>query len=805
MRRIDCNGNWSVEKEGTGENRAVHLPHDGMIYEKRDKDAAPAGACAYFHEGKYIYRKKIMVPAEWTGRAVILECEGVYQNASVLVNGEELNRWPYGYTNFYTDLTGHLRPGEENEIVIIADNSKAPNSRWYSGSGIYRPVWLYVGPEDGILPEGVKVTVVDRDTVRVDVEQRGEDAGEEMLVDILDADGQTVASARGCHTTIQIPDAKLWDADHPCLYRCRARIRREGKLWDESSVSFGLRQIAWGSEGFSVNGQTVLLRGGCIHHDNGVLGACDFRDAEWRRVRIMKEAGFNAIRSAHNPISKDMLEACDALGMYVMDETFDMWLVKKNAYDYGGDTFREWWKRDVDAMIAKDYNHPSVVMYSVGNEISELGTAEGQELCRKLADEVRRQDGTRAVTCGINLMLASMAAKGKGIYGTDKEGKENKNGSSTMDSVPTSTMFNVMMNRMGGIIDRMASTSGADKAADAIAPCLDIAGYNYATSRYRKEAKKHPDRVIVGSETLPKSLYRNWELVKALPNLVGDFMWTSWDYLGEAGIGTVRYTDKKTKQDTDPGLIISGGPGVIDICGKKRPEVYWGELIWGLRKEPAIGVDPVTHAKDFRGASMWRDTDAVESWSWDGCEGSRTGVVVYADADTVQLLVNGRSVGRKKVKECKALFSKVTYEPGEIEAIALDAAGRETGRARLISATGATKLKLSPERTLLRANGQDLCFLDIDLVGENGVTRSSVDQKLTVEVTGAGTLQAFGSARPHMAEDFVSQSHTTYYGKALAVIRAGYEPGEIRVKVSGKDMEEEITLRVTADDSWEKM
>ena len=339
--------------------------------------------------------------------------------------------------------------------------------------------------------------------MRVDVEQRGEEAGEEMLVDILDADGQTVASARGCHTTIQIPDAKLWDADHPACIGAGADPAR-GKAVDESSVSFGLRQIAWGSEGFSVNGQTVLLRGGCIHHDNGVLGACDFRDAEWRRVRIMKEAGFNAIRSAHNPISKDMLEACDALGMYVMDETFDMWIIHKNPYDYGDEAFRQLVETGCVRHGVKG------LQSSVGGHVlhrkRNLGTGScgRQEICRQMADFIRDMDKSRAITCGINLMLATMAAKGKGLYGTDKDGKEKQTGSQSMDSVPTSTVFNLMMNKMGGIMDKMASGKAADKVADAVDPFLDIPGYNYATSRYRKELEKE--------ETAGKN--RGWKVRK---------------------------------------------------------------------------------------------------------------------------------------------------------------------------------------------------------------------------------------------------------------------------------------------------
>lgn len=798
MQKQDFNRDWSVCRQGEDARRRVNLPHDAMIHEKRRKDAATAGASAYFAEGTYEYRKSFFVPEEWKEKTALIEFEGIYQNASVFVNGKKAAERPYGYSNFFVDLNGYLEYGAENEIMVEADNSQVPNSRWYSGSGIYREVHLYLGDHSCIAPEGIQVTVLDQNSIRVDV-NFWKDSETSVEIEILDQ-GKVVASSEENHAVLTVENAHCWNAEDPYLYECRVRAVRDGEILDEDTISFGMRTISWGKKGFLINGQPVLLRGACIHHDNGILGACAFADAEERRVRILKEAGFNAIRSAHNPISKAMLDACDRLGMYVMDETFDMWIIHKNPYDYGDEKFRVWWEKDVAAMVDKDFNHPSVVMYSIGNEISELGISEGQEICRKMADFIRKKDSGRPVTCGINLMLASMAAKGKGLYGKEKDGSEKKTGSMSMDSMPTSTFFNVMMNKMGGMMEMAANGSGPDKVVQAVAPYLDICGYNYAASRYKKECKKNPDRVIVGSETLPKVLYRNWKLVEKYPNLIGDFMWTGWDYLGESGIGTVRYTDKKTKKDVEEGLIISGGCGIIDLCGKKRPEVFWGKLIWGLQKDPVIGVDPMTHADDFKAISMWRNTDAVESWSWEGCEGKKNDVVVYADAAYVELSVNGKPVGKQNVKECKAFFKKVAYEPGKIMAIAYDASGWEIGRTVLESAVGETQITLRPEKTVLKANGQDLCFLDIDLQGENGVTRSASDQKLRVQVEGAGTLQAFGSARPNMAETFVSDAHTTYYGKALAVIRAGYDAGQIRVTVSGEGLEtKELTIEVKAE------
>ena len=357
--------------------------------------------------------------------------------------------------------------------------------------------------------------------------------------------------------------------------------------------------------------------------------------------------------------------------------------------------------------------------------------------------------------------------------------------------------YNILMNKMGGVIDHMAATKSADKVADAISSGLDVMGYNYATSRYKKEYKMHPERVIVGSETLPQSLYRNWELVKSIPNLIGDFMWTGWDYLGECGIGSIRYQKKATKESVDPGLAILSGAGVIDICGFERPETHWNKTIWGLEEKNVIGVEPVNHAEDLRAASMWRVTDAQESWSWEGCEGKKTNVVVYSDADYITLYLNKRKLGTKKVKEYRAEFKKVPYEAGELRAVAFAADGTKKGSAILNSATGNTSIRVKPDKSVLHANGQDLSFLEISLTGENGVIKSNVDQKLTVLVEGAGYLQGLGSARLNTEESFVGNGYTTYYGKLLAVVRASDKAGEICVKISGDGLEtKKIQLKV---------
>ena len=429
MKKKDFNRGWlfgAVGKEPS--MQPVTLPHDAMLYEKRSKDAATAGACGYFPGGAYVYVKRFLVPETWRTQSAVLEFEAVYQNAQVFVNDALVAEQRYGYTNFFVVLDPQLKYGEENEIKVIADNSSVPNSRWYSGSGIYRSVNLFLGDKSHIRPDGLLVSTSGNDTAHVKVSVTG---GDTVRVSVLDgekvvAQAETAVKEGTASADIPVSQPRLWDAEHPELYRCRAELLKNGEMVDEADAWFGFRTLSWSTRGFFVNGKKTLFRGACVHHDNGILGACSFEDAEFRRVRLLKEAGFNAIRSAHNPASKALLDACDRLGLYVMDEFCDNWLVHKNPYDYADQDFRAWWQQDLTAMVIKNYNHPSVVMNSIGNEISELAMPEGQEYCKKLAVLARKLDPDKAVTMGVNLMLCSMSAKAAAYTATKRMGKRIK-------------------------------------------------------------------------------------------------------------------------------------------------------------------------------------------------------------------------------------------------------------------------------------------------------------------------------------------------------------------------------------------
>ena len=677
-----------------------------------------------------------------------------------------------------------LNYGGENTITVTVDNSQLPNSRWYTGSGIYRPVNLIVGNKTHIEWQGVRVSTISYQPARIKVET--ESNGGEAVVEILDGD-KVVASGQGASLELDIPDAKLWSDETPYLYTCHVTLAEHGQAVDEVTQRFGVRKVEWNSKGLFINGKETLLRGGCYHHDNGILGAATFDKSEERRVRIMKEAGFNALRSSHNPTSRAMLEACDKYGMYLMDETWDMWYSHKNKFDYASN-FEKDWREDIRSMIERDFNHPSVILYSIGNEVSEPAQEKGVKLAKEMVEYIHSLDRNRAVTGGINLMIISRSAKGKGIYkedgGRDDGGKQNAMGGMN------STIFNMITSMVGPGMNKGANGKKADVVTSPVLDALDIAGYNYASGRYPLESKAHPDRVIFGSETFPQDIYKNWQMVKKYPYLVGDFMWTAWDYLGETGIGAWSYTpDGKAFDKPYPWLLAD--VGALDLLGNPNGELFLAQAAWGLLKKPAIAVQPVNYHGIKPAKSVWRGTNALPSWSWQGCEGNKAIIEVYADAATVELLLNGKSLGKKKIKDCKAIF-KTKYAPGTLTAVAYDAGGQELSRNELKSASGSIRLVAEPEETAVKAG--NIVYIPISLVGQNGVLERNADCKLTAAVEN-GELLAFGSANPRTEERYDSGNFTTYYGCAMAIVRAG-QAGTVTLSVKNENQTATAAIEV---------
>ena len=775
MKANQFNDCWQVrylEDEGPGV--PVTLPHDAMLSEPRTELSA-GGVNTGWYEGRdYRYTKVFTPDHTLAGQTAVLEFEGVYHNAEVWLNGEKLAFRPYGYTNFYVDLTGKLRAGEENTLEVIARNADQPNSRWYSGAGIYRPVTLWTAPKEHIPPNGLRVRTVSIDPVVVEVTVQTSGAGD-VFVQICGG-GQAVASGSTqsdgtAVLQLTIPDGRLWSMDAPNLYTCRAIFGN-----DSAETTFGVRTLEWGVHGLLLNGERVILQGACIHHDNGVLGACCYEDAEWRKIRILKENGYNAIRSAHNPCSKFLLDACDHLGVLVMDEYIDHWYIHKTIHDYV-EHFPQWWKRDLKDMVEKDYNHPSVILYSTGNEVSETAQEKGIALTREMTEYLHALDATRPVTCGVNIFFNFLSSIGFGQYSDEKARKEAEKaekakaaGKQAKEKAVGSKFFNDMAGLLGDeFMKRGATIPPCDwRTRDAFAN-MDIAGYNYGVYRYRHDLKKYPGRLILGSETFCNDAYKFRELAKLEPRLIGDFVWAGMDYLGEVGVGSWEYADYAPRFDGGLGWVTAGS-GRIDLTGRPLGEALYTRVALERDRGPFIAVCPVNHTGDKHSPSAWKMSNAIPSWSWRGCAGKRANVEVYARAHSVEMLVNGRSVGKKELKnDCIAKF-RCTYEDGTVEAVSYDAAGKELGRCSLRTAAPETQLRAVPEENAV-APGR-LCHIRLQYTDESGILKPLERGILNVEVSG-GKLLGLGSACPYNEIGFCGAKTGTYYGEALAVMQAG--------------------------------
>lgn len=764
MKKISFNENWTFKTDKHVIENLI-LPHDAQLLDGRKADSPGGSGHGYFVGNIYEYEKHFDVPKEWEEKHVEILFEGVYRNCEVKLNGNKLGTHKYGYTQFTFSLDEALEYGHENVLKVVVDNSKLPNSRWYTGGGIYRPVSLLIGAKSHIDFQGVKVRTISINPPVINVKTKSS-AGE-IFVEII-KDGVKVATGSGADVDIEIKDALLWDDKNPNLYEAHVSLIDSNDVVDEVTEKFGIREISWSNKGLFINGNESLLRGGCIHHDNGLIGAASFPASEWRRVRILKEQGFNAIRSSHNPASTSMLEACDYYGMYVMDEAFDTWYLRKTKYDYGLD-FKTCWTADVTSMVERDYNHPSVIMYSIGNEVSEPGKPQGVSQGKEIISLIKSIDDTRAVTGGMNLMIMGNYAKGKGQYDNVDEAQQAQ-GMDDGKVKNASLFFNIIASFIGPNMNKAGNSSRVDRLSTPILDALDIAGYNYANGRYPLEEKMHPERIIVGSETFPYELGKNWSMVEKYPYLIGDFMWTAWDYLGEAGLGCWSYNGGMPFNRPYPWVL--SGAGVIDILGNPDASAGYAKTVWHHTNKPIIGVRPVNHPGVRPGKSVWRGTNAIESWSWSGCEGNKAEIEIFADAFDVELIINNKSFGKKRIKDYKAIY-KCSYEPGTVEALAYDKNGVLISKNKLNSAKE-SKVVVCPEKENYKKG--DIAYVNINIQDEKGVVESACDRKLEITVEGA-TLLGFGSADPCTEDDYTSNCCHTYYGRAQAILRITSDEG----------------------------
>ena len=783
MKSISFNLGWYVRHvEDSGLGTPVTLPHDAMLSEPRTALAEGGLNVSWFEGRDYVYTKKWDVTQEQLARHNVLEFEGVYRKAEVFVNGKKAAFRPYGYTNFYVELDGLIHAGE-NTIEVIARNADQPNSRWYSGAGIYRPVKLWSSPKKYIPLNGVKIRTVSISPAVIAVTVKTSVPGD-VQVDILDG-GSVVASATGSGSfQLEIPNGKLWSVEHPNLYTARVTF---GEDVDEET--FGIRSLTWGNDGMKMNGERIILRGACIHHDNGLLGAACQPDALERRLRILKENGYNAIRSAHNPCSKAALEICDRMGMLVMDEYIDHWYIHKTKYDYV-EFFDQFWKQDMTDMVDKDYNHPCVILYSTGNEVAETAQPRGIALAKEMTQLLHSLDSTRPVTCGINIFFNFLNSIGFGQYSDEKAEKEAAKaakakaaGKMAKEKSTGSKFFNDMAGIMGADFMKLGATlHGSDVTTRKAFAAMDIAGYNYGEKRYKKDLKKYPDRLILGSETFCSDAYRFWELAKDNPRLIGDFVWSGFDYLGETMVGSWEFAEYAKNFEAGLGWMTAGS-GRIDLTGKPLGEALYTRVAFEQAQGPFLAVRPLCHDSKRHSPSAWKMTNAMPSWSWRGCEGKKAHVEVYARAAQVELLLNGKSVGKQSMKNNCLFTFRVPYENGTLEAVAYDASGKEMGRCALKTAEAETVLQAVPEETQVKPG--HLCFIRLQYADAQGIVKPA--ERGLLDVTGeGGKLVGLGSACPYYELDYRGSKADTYYGEALAIVEAGSEGTVTLTATNGK-------------------
>jgi beta-galactosidase len=793
MKQMPFCDNWTCKHLNADEPPIpVRIPDDAMLREPRTEKSMGGLNVGWFEGRDYSYKKTFSLTGEQLSGALLLEFEGVYRKAEVYVNGEKAAFRPYGYTNFYVDLKPYVHVGV-NEIEVRAFNADQPNSRWYSGAGIYRPVRLWTAPEQHIEINSVKIRTLSLDpaTVEVTVKTTGDGI---VKVELLD--GETaIASASGEERTfsLTVENVTPWSADTPKLYTCRVTYGA-----DEAVESFGFRTLAWGKDGLLVNGKREILRGACVHHDNGLLGAKCEPDALERRIRILKENGYNALRSAHNPCSKTALEICDRLGMYVMDEYIDHWYIHKTMYDYV-DYFFDWWQQDLKDMVDKDYNHPSVILYSTGNEVAETAQPKGIQLAKDMTAFLHGLDATRPVTCGVNIFFNFLNHIGFGQYSDEKAKKEAERaqkakaeGKQAKESSTGSKFFNDLAGIMGaGFMKTGATLHMSDVTTREAFANMDIAGYNYGEKRYKKDLKNYPDRLILGSETFCFDAYKFWELAKDNPRLIGDFVWAGTDYLGEVMVGSWEYSDYAKNFNAGLGWI-SAGSGRIDLTGKPLGEALYTRVALDREKGPYLAVRPLCH-EGKHSPSAWKMTNAMPSWSWRGFEGKPAIVEVYARAASVELRLNNRRVDKKAFDGRDCLFRfKVPYQNGILEAIAYNEKGDEIGRDTLKTAELRTILTAESESPTVRRGRP--AFIRVRYADSYGTTKPAERGILKATVEG-GTLEAFGSACPFYEQSYLDAESDTYYGEALLIVRAGSKD-RITVSVTDGNLTAEATVPI---------
>lgn len=742
--------------------RTVNLPHDWSIEGVPAKDEPSGSDGGYRPTGKGSYRKTFTVGKEAVGKQFALYFEGVYMNAEVFVNGTSLGVHHYGYSPFYHDITSLVKAGK-NTVAVHVDNSRQKNCRWYSGSGIYRHVWLITSNPVHFKHWGTFITTPqvsdERATVSIASEVVNADDTEKQLtfqVLLHDPAGKEVGKATKQVTVkagdtltveqqVNVEHPQRWGIDTPSLYRATLSLAEAGQMKDCINETFGIRTIAYSAEkGFLLNGQPMILNGGCVHHDNGPLGAAAFDRAEVRKVELMKQAGFNAVRTSHNHPSEAFLHACDSLGLLVIDEAFDGWRTPKTPYDYST-LIDDYWQDDVAAMVLRDRNHPSIFCWSVGNEVIERKEIQVVTTARKLSGLCRALDPTRPVTSALCAWDSDWE-----IY-------------------------------------------------DPLAEAFELVGYNYMMHKHAGDHQRVPERIMLQSESYPREAYRNWAYAHDHPYIIGDFVWTAIDYLGESSIGRWYYEGESEGEhySRDQFPWNAAYCGDIDLTGERKPISYYRDLLWNEDRPLYLAVKEPDGYRGRIKETQWSVWPTFESWTWPGHEGKEIEVEVYARSARVRLTLNGRIVGEQpttRKEEFKALF-KLPYEPGILRAEALDANGNvlpqpEKARCELRTAGTPYAIRLKADRTSIKADGQDLSFVTVEVVDRNGVRCPDASHQLAFRVKGKGSLVAAGNADIKELETTSDDRHKAWKGHALAVIRSHAQAGRTTLTVSAPGLKD---------------
>jgi beta-galactosidase len=750
---------------------SVDLPHDYSIMDLPGEDGpdqvgpfskkSPGNGNSTGHVigGTGWYRKSFTIDKADEGKTVVLNFDGVYMETEVWVNGKKAGIHKNGYTPFWFNITSLLKPAGESNIVAVKVDNTGRNSRWYSGSGIYRNVHLTLTQSVHVAVWGAYITtpLISKSSAIVNVavntqNETGKEVNAQIRINLKDKDGKFAGTAKEnvvlsgnaekiIIKQIEIKDPLLWSLESPVLYNAEIIIEADKKVTDKYSQSFGIRSIEVSAEkGLLLNGKPVELKGGCLHHDNGFLGSAAFDRAEVRRVELMKANGYNAIRCSHNPPSTAFLDACDNLGILVIDEFTDMWESYKNPDDYSR-VFREWWNKDLTDMIMRDRNHPAIIMWSIGNEIPESSDSTGVGIGNQLAKRVKALDNTRFVTEAVSEFLTPGGWKN------------------------TKTAFGI----------------------------LDVGGYNYTWNKYESDHKLYPERIMVATESFPIDAYDYWTSVEKFPYVIGDFVWTAMDYIGEVSLGNsknvpgsqnkvmkmpenfelpkgINIFDLMSNQPTTWPYFISGC-GDLDMLGEKKPQMLYRDVLWNNSKIEINVHSPIPEGY-AENISMWGWPAEWPLWNWKGSEGKSLQVRVFTKASHVKLELNGKIVGGKDLKaEDKyiAVFD-VPYQPGELKAIASDN-GKEVAVRVLKTAGEPVAIRLIADRDKVKADRNDLSFVKIEIIDSNGqvVPKDSVSVQLTI--SGNGELVASGNANPKDMASVNTPKMDTFKGKAIAIVR----------------------------------